>query len=240
MDARLVDDGMAPAASDEPAVVGHGDGAGDDKREGEGAPEQQLTQTGLHRARHRERDGVVDDLHRRDARRVRGERDRRDSRQREARAQQRQAGQAASEQERQPDGEADRGEIAQAQRRADQHAEDLADGAAREAVQGRADRNQRELPPGRSRRERVASVRYGSPDLNILEAGAEDGHSSGSELHVDAVHARDVGDGFGHGQHAVIARHAFDSIGADVVRGLHRGLLIRAGGIGDASVTGYP
>jgi hypothetical protein len=69
VDPGLVHDRVALAARDQPAVDGHGDGAGHDEREGEAAPEQQLAEAGLHRARHHEDDTVVDGVHRGDAQR---------------------------------------------------------------------------------------------------------------------------------------------------------------------------
>ena len=65
---------------------------------------------------------VVDDLHGRDAERVRGERDRDHRAEREPRAQQGQAGQRVAEEERQADGERDRARLREAERGADDDA----------------------------------------------------------------------------------------------------------------------
>ena len=82
---------------------------------------------------------VVDDLHRRDRERVRGQRDRDHGGEREARLQQRQAGQRVAEEEGEGDGQDDRREVREPERRADRHPGDLADRAAGEAVQRGAD-----------------------------------------------------------------------------------------------------
>src|SRR5918995_982279 len=136
----------AAAARDEPAVDGEGDDAGDGQREGERAPEQDVADAGLHRPGDGEHQRVVDDLHYGDAEGVGGERDRHDGGEREARAQQREAGQRVAEQEGQPHGEGDGAPLGEAERGPDDHAQDLADRAAREAVQRRAQRAPRLLP----------------------------------------------------------------------------------------------
>ena len=117
----------------------HGHDARHREREREAAPEQQAVEALVHGARDQQHDRVVDDLHHGDAERVRGERDRHDGREREAGAQQRQAGEQVAEEERERDRQRDRRPVAPAQRGADDHAQDLADRAAGQAVQGGGD-----------------------------------------------------------------------------------------------------
>jgi hypothetical protein len=147
VDPGRVHDRVPPPANDEPAVDGQGDHAGDREREGERAPEQQAAHAGLHGAGDGEHDAVVDELHDRDAERVRRERDRHDRPQRQAGPQQRQARQAVAEQERQADREGDRPQLGEPERGADDHAQDLADGAAGQAVQRGAERDRLSARP---------------------------------------------------------------------------------------------
>ena len=139
VDAGLVHHRMALSAGDQVAVDRHRDHAGDDQRERERAPEEHIVQAGVHRAGNDHHDEVVDDLHRRDAQRVRRESDGDDGAQRQARPKQRQGRQAVTEQERQRDGQRDGGEVRETQRGADRHAGDFADRAAGQAVQGGRD-----------------------------------------------------------------------------------------------------
>ena len=139
--AAVVQNGVALAARDQPAVDRVGDDAGDDQRERERAPEQDVADPGGHRAGDEQHDRVVDDLHDRDAEGVGGEGDRDDGRQRHPGPQQRQAGERVAEEERQRDGERHSAPLGEAQGGPDHHADDLADRAAGEAVQGRAQRD---------------------------------------------------------------------------------------------------
>ena len=91
VDAGRVDRRVALAAGDEPAVERVREHPGHHERDRERAPEEEVVEAGLHGAGDREHDPVVDDLHHRDARRVRGERDRDDDAERQAGAEQRQA-----------------------------------------------------------------------------------------------------------------------------------------------------
>ena len=81
-------------------LTGIAEGAGDDEGEGEAAPEEEVAEAGVQRAGDDEDDQVVDDLHRRDAEGVGGERDRDHGRQRQAGPQQREAGQRVAEERR--------------------------------------------------------------------------------------------------------------------------------------------
>ena len=70
-----VHDGVALAAGDQPAVDRERDRSGDQQRDGEAAPEEEVRQPRFHRARDQEHDRVVDDLHHGDGDGVGGERD---------------------------------------------------------------------------------------------------------------------------------------------------------------------
>jgi hypothetical protein len=140
VDAGLVHDRVAAAARDQPAVDRDRDDARDRQRERQAAPEQEVADAGVDRARYEQHDRVVDDLHGRDAQRVRREGDGDDGGERQARAQQRQAREPVAEQEGEGDRERDRGEVREPERGADDHAQHLADRASGQAVQGGADR----------------------------------------------------------------------------------------------------
>ena len=96
--------------------------ARDQQRDGQRRPEAGVAERRVHRARDRDDDRGVDDLHDRDRDRVRRERERGDRGERHARAHQRQARQRVAERERQHDRQHDRREVGEAQRGPDDHA----------------------------------------------------------------------------------------------------------------------
>ena len=81
---ELVNDGVALAPADEPAVHRHGDDEGDGEGDSQRPPEQRGAEAGVHGAGDEQHDGVVDDLHDGDRERVGGQRDRDGSRQGQA------------------------------------------------------------------------------------------------------------------------------------------------------------
>ena len=139
VDPGLVHRDVALALRDQPAVDRQGGEEGDEEREGERAPEEDVPEAGVHRAGDRGHERVVDDLHDRDREGVGGERDRDHGPEREPRPQQRQAGQRVAEEEGERDRERDRPQVAEPERGADRHPGDLADRTAGEAVEGGAD-----------------------------------------------------------------------------------------------------
>jgi len=67
---RPVDQGVALASGDEPAIHRIGNSPGDDDYDRQAAPQQWIDEACCHRARDREDDQGVDDLHRHDRQRV--------------------------------------------------------------------------------------------------------------------------------------------------------------------------
>ncbi len=144
VDPGLVNHRVPLPAGDQIAVHRYCDSSGDHEGERKAAPEQQVAKAGVHRPRDHYEDEVVDDLHRGDAERVGGQRDRNHRSKGQPGPQERQAGKAVAEHECQGDGQDDRRQVRKAESGPDRHAGDLPERTAGQAVQGRADGHARE------------------------------------------------------------------------------------------------